>query len=229
MAMATPVEPGKTVRDGYRFQLEEKEPGGWQDWKPPIPLIYPNLPPGTMVPRLVRGTLKYRIPGRLYGTRPRERRGLLLPVDKAGLLTLADLLSVPARATSVELAFEGIAQPISAGNPKVPFRWLEGKNPAIKEWLSRDRLRAPTNPEDCLLVADSSSNPLFVSVARLQQADSAWTLDDRLAGALTQESWNCAAVVSVQDGKVIGLLLVPEDGPKRIIPLTKEAMNPPRP
>jgi paraquat-inducible protein B len=223
--MATPDKPGKPVENGRRFDLLDKPTDGALVWTPSIPLIDPRLPEGNTVPPLVKATLKYRTPGRVYGTSPEERRGLLLPVDRR-LLGPSDLLSVPANAVASQLAFEGVAQPIPHGKETGPLRWLEVTDPSvrdkIKEWLPRDRVREATEKEDCLLVGDSSSGPLLVAAARLKSAKDGWTLDD---ASLTREQWHGAAAVSRKDGQVMGVLEVPEKGPKRIIPLTKDLLR----
>jgi paraquat-inducible protein B len=237
LAMATPTQPGKEARDGRRFTLED-EPKKWEDCNPSIPLVDPNLPEGVKPPRLVRATLKYRLPGRVYGTRPEERRGLLLPVagrSKAWLLGPENLLSVPAGAdhrSAVELAFEGVAQAVPAGKETGPLRWVE-LGPAQQKELKdlptkKDQLRPADQIEDCLLVADSFAAPLPVSANHLKQEanGAAWTIDAARAGGLTGEQWHGAAAVSVKDGKVIGLLQAPEKGPRRIILLTKDLLRP---
>ena len=60
MAMATPTTPGKTVHDGHRFELAEKEPEKWQDWNPSIALIHARMPAGATLPRLIKATLQHR-------------------------------------------------------------------------------------------------------------------------------------------------------------------------
>jgi paraquat-inducible protein B len=229
LAMATPSPPKNEVRDGERFPLADKEPEKWHEWNPSIVLTNPNLPDNMKAPRLVKGTLTYRVPGRFYGTKARERRGLVLPTDGTWLLGLGDLLSVPEKATESLLAFEGAAQPIAPGKETDGLCWLEVKDAAarqaLKEFLPRDRLQAPSRIEDCLLVADSTSAPLFVSAGHLSPNEAVWAVDDALSGALVREQWHGAAAVSVVTGKVIGFLQVPEKGLKCIIPLTEELLR----
>ncbi len=54
----------------------------------------------------------------------------------------------------------------------------------MKRSLPGDRLRVPDKREDCLLVADSSSEPLFVSEAQLKQSDEGWLIGDFAGGRL---------------------------------------------
>jgi paraquat-inducible protein B len=234
VAMATPNEPGERVQDGKRFDLADEPPPDFlTKWNPSIPLIEPRLPPGVTVPRLVRATLEYTSKGRVYNSRKKER-GLVLPVARTWLLGPTDLLRVPPKTVGGQgaLAFEGVGQMISADSTTrtpPPLRWFKITDPALrealKETLPRDRLRHPEKREDCLLVADSSLEPLFVSVASLKQNDQGWTIDASLSGDLTREKWHGAAAVRVRDGAVIGLLQVPEKGPKLLIPLPKDLLR----
>jgi hypothetical protein len=120
------------------------------------------------VSRLVRATLKYNRPGRVYGTIPAEHLGLLLPVDGTWLLGPEDLLSVPKEAAPrypVALAFEGRSQPVPPSEQAGGLRWLKATGEPLKESLPGDRLHKPSGLEKCLLVADSSSDPLPVFVS----------------------------------------------------------------
>ncbi|NQW47679.1 MAG: MCE family protein [Planctomycetes bacterium] len=226
MAMATEDKLGNTVSNYHRFSLDQKEPKGWQDWNPSIPLIPLNLPDGTALPRLVRAVQKYKTKG-LFGTSPAEPRGLLLPVD-GRLLGPEDLLSMPKEAapnSPVVLEFRGMFQPIPASKETGSLRWLKSTQP-LGESLPRDRLRLPSKPENCYLVTDSTSDHPFVSKSQLKETETGWTISKAapLAGR-PRETWHGAAVLSVDDDKVIGLLLAPEKGPKRIIPLTVDLLR----
>jgi paraquat-inducible protein B len=240
MAMATPTKPGKPARDGKRFTLKDKEPDDLlKQYDPSIPLIDPRLPEGVTVPRLVQATLQYR-PKRILA-KLLERRGLLLPVGTTWLLGPEDLLSVPNKGVKGkgDLALEGESQSIPADNPTGkkmtrPLRWLEITEPALrkelkenlKDPLPKNRLRHPTKREDCLLVANSSSKPIFISTARLKRTAEGWTIAPSLSGDLTPEQWHGAAAVSVKDGAVIGLLQVPlKKGRKLIIPLPEDLLR----
>lgn len=230
MAMATPTKPEPTVSDGRRFSLEDKEPDGWQDWNPSIPLINANLPHGLPYPRLVRAVLKYNSRGRFFGTNSAERRGLLLSVEGNWLFGPADLLSEPVDAVTpppIVLTFEGISQTIPAGKVTGSLCWVKSQSLPLKNPLPKDRLRAPRKLEDCRLVADSfSEDPPFVSESHLKESATGWTIGDTAPSAgLPREQWHGAAAVAVDDGKVIGLLLAPEKGPKRIVPLTEEQLR----
>lgn len=223
MAMATPSKAGGTVSDGRRFWLEDREPEGWQGWNPSIPLINPNLPPGVAVPRLVRVALKYHVGGRVWGTTPAERRGLVLPVDGGWLLGPGDLLAAPKEAVSpppVALTFEGVSLPVAAKKEPGSLGWLKADPPLVPS-LNEGRFRTPRAPENCLLVSDAAADTPFVSASQLKETDAGWAISD---AGLAREGWHGAAVVAVADGKVIGVLVAPEKGARRIIPLTPELL-----
>jgi hypothetical protein len=236
VAMATPDRPGKPAAAGKRFDLADEPPKDLKErWNPSIPLVDPHLPPGTTVPQLVRATLQYTVK-RSFGRRGQEEeRGLLLPVGKTWLLGPEDLLSVSSRADGgkADLAFAGTTLSLSAGNKKAgALRWLEITDPKVREQLGQslaeDRLRPPSEREDCLLVSDSAGSPLFVPAAQMTRPGDGWTIDTSLSRDLVRESWHGAAAVSVADGKVIGLLVCPKAGdrsPPRIVPLTKELLR----
>lgn len=80
------------------------------------------------------------------------------------------------------------------------------------------------NPRIALLVTDSTSDLPFVSESQLKETETGWTISEVAPSAgLARETWHGA--VSVVDGKVIGLLLAPKEGPKRIIPLTDALLH----
>jgi hypothetical protein len=153
----------------------------------------------------------------------------LLPVDGTWLLGPEDLLSVPKDASPqhpVALTFEGMSQPIRPSKETGSLRWLKSKGQPIKESLPGDRLRPPLKLEKCLLVTDAASDAPFVSESHLKVTDTGWVInDDAPSAGLPQDTWHGAAAVSVDDGKVIGLLLAPQKGPKRIVPLTKDLLR----
>jgi paraquat-inducible protein B len=236
LAMATPDNPGKAVQNGKRFELADEAPKDASKWSPSLPLVDLHLPADKSVPRLVRATLRYQTPGKVFGKTLHEQRGLLLPVDRSWLLGPEDLLVVPSAAIGGHgtLACEGESQSITAekstGDKIAPrlsrinvadqslAKKLEGS-------VSLSRLQAPKEIEDCLLVADSSLAPVLVSKARLKADAGSWKLESAsLSGAAdpTDERWHGAAAVSVATGDVIGVLWVPEKnkGPRRILPLT---------
>jgi hypothetical protein len=237
--MATPDRPGKPAPAGQRFDLAEEPPKDLKErWNPSIPLVDPHLPPGTTLPQMVRASLKHTVKGFFGRKSQEEERGLLLPVGKAWLLGPVDLLSVSSRADGGKagLTFASTTLTLAADNKKPGgLRWREITDPKAREQLGQpfpeDRLRPPSEREDCLLVADSSSSPLFISAAQLTRPGDGWTIDPSLSRDLARQSWHGAAAVSVADGKVIGLLVCPKAGDRsgpRIIPLTKELLSGPR-
>ena len=69
--------------------------------------------------------------------------------------------------------------------------------------------RRADEPEDVLAVADPTATPIPFSASRLRAEAGAWALD---AAVSVDETWHGAVVMSRQDGKILGLLLVGDDG-----------------
>jgi hypothetical protein len=60
-----------------------------------------------------------------------------------------------------------------------------------------------------------------VAVARLTEKDGRWQVDADLFRDTAAQEWHGAAVMAVADGRIIGLLLVPESRkePPAVVPL----------
>ncbi|HMO36952.1 MAG TPA: MlaD family protein, partial [Gemmatales bacterium] len=229
LTFATPPNPGNPVADGKRFWQEDKEPDGWKDWNPSIPLISPNLPEGMNPPRLVRAVPNYKVPGRIYGTSAADQRGLVLPVGDDWLLGPAELLNKPLKAIATEpatVSFEGIsleANPASENAGQLVWLKLTG---LAKNSLPKDRLRAPEKLEPCVLVSDAISESVFITENHLEETQVGWLVRKNTpASMLSREAWHGAAAVSTRDGKVIGIFLFSEKSNPHIVPLTKELTN----
>jgi hypothetical protein len=229
VALATKDPPGKRVVSGKRFRLEPSEPEGWQTWGPSLPLADARLPEKTILPHPVPAVLRYQAPGRLWGTRSVVRAGLVVPLGR-DLLGPADLLTVPAKCKG-ELSLT-LQPPVN-----VNVEPLAGAEPALCRLVSAlDRpekplplLRAPTGPEECLLVGAPDHDHRPLSVARLTEKDGRWEVDADLFRDSASPEWHGAAVVAVKDGQLIGLLLVPQSRkePPSVLPLdTKTARGP---
>jgi hypothetical protein len=242
VALATPSPPGKAVVSGHRFHLASAEPKEWHQWKPSLPLTDARLPEKAIMPRPVRATLEHEAPGRVWGTRSfPPRRGLVVPVGR-DLLGPSDLLTVPEKGkgelrldvqppTTLKAGPAGTTlsvwrQTVSISRLPSALASAQGTTP---------RLRAPTGPQECLLVAAADQEPRTVAVARLTAVGGRWELDpELLRDTRPQEwrgQWHGAAVVAVNDGAVIGLLMVPEGSKPRpyVLPLDATAAAPPSP
>jgi hypothetical protein len=76
-------------------------------------------------------------------------------------------------------------------------------------------MRQPGEPEECVAIADSISNPLPIAAARLSMitgdggAMVGWNIDSAIT---VDPTWHGACVVARSDGKLLGMLLVTDDG-----------------
>ena len=70
------------------------------------------------------------------------------------------------------------------------------------------RMRTAATPEDCIAVADPASEPLPLAASRLTTGDEGWVVDPAIS---VDESWHGACVLSREDGRLVGFLLVEED------------------
>jgi hypothetical protein len=81
--------------------------------------------------------------------------------------------------------------------------------------VSKSIFRSPSDPEECCIVrsvqADGEASSVIQSIGReeLKVADEMWTVTTDL-GDLSP--WNGAPVVSMQDGKVIGVFVAGKSG-----------------
>lgn len=210
VAMATPPpgDAGEPVADGRRFVLHPEPEEAWLAWDPAIPLGHELLPPGSLLPEPERAVLRWE---EGVFRRDHARRGWAL-VTEDGILAPRDLLVVPAEARegSVRAVVAGRALP-AAVEPAWIGEWLAGREaiPAENPW-PRERLRRPSEPEDLLIVLDGGTEPLPVSAAGLRETgEGLWRV---LAELPLTRAWHGAPAVSRVDGRVVGLLIVDEDG-----------------
>jgi hypothetical protein len=234
IALATPDPPGKAVGPGHPpFRLLSEEPRDAQQWKPSLPLIDARLPVKAIMSRPIAAALEYELPGYLWGksTYP-PRRGLVVPIGR-DLLGPSDLLTVPVNGKG-ELRLD--VQPpatlkVEPGGTALAVMRLASA-------LARARgpapeLRAPTGPEECLLVGAADQEPRAVSIARLEEKEGRWQgIAELLRDTSPQEwrrQWHGAAVVARKDGAVIGLLMVPEGRKPEpyVIPLDRQTAKDP--
>ncbi len=208
IALATPTHPGARVSAGHRFPLAKDAEEDWLDWRPALPLGSALLPPGTLLPELVRVRLVWKS-GRFL-SRERSRSGWALPVEE-GLLGPTDLLVPPegAEEGSVALELRGERVPLrgepdgGTGN----LSWRRVDLPEVAPCPDQAQ-RALSTPEDCLAVGDPAGAPVAIAAARLTEVEGRWRIDPALS---FDASWHGAAVLARADGALVGLLLV-EDG-----------------
>jgi hypothetical protein len=138
-------------------------------------------------------------------TPDRSRRAWVLPTE-AGLLAPADMFSLPEKdAADAELEIGGAAVELTASRVwQTDQLALVEKKIGDRAW-PKDKMRRPLAPEDVLLVADPAAASSPLSASRLLPTGEVWTVDPAVS---LEESWHGAAVLSREDGFLLGLLLV---------------------
>lgn len=210
VALATPPPDqagGEVVRTGHRFTLVEKPEKEWLQWQPMVAIGMSMLPPGALPPSPLRASIGWK-QGR-WITRAKSKQGWVLHTGK-GLLGPADVLKPPDEADrqSVVLEVNGRSLPMQAPVWEARGLALFDAKLDVPAWPAQN-FKADAQPEDCLLIADASANPLPLAASRLH-ADSVshWRIDQAVS---LDESWHGACVVSRNSGAIIGVVLIGED------------------
>jgi hypothetical protein len=207
VALATPRNAGPRVRNGHRFELAPEADDAWLAWEPLVAIGSSLLPPGAQMPSPVRAVLHWGKGRWLSGDR--TRRAWVLPTD-AGLLAPADLFSLDEKdAADAQLEIGGQNVPLSV--PRVSSSGdlvLVDAGVSSRAW-PKQRMRHPTATEDLLAIADPAGSAIPLSASRLQAHSDSWSVDPAVP---LDETWHGAAVVSREDGMILGLLLVTDSG-----------------
>ncbi|HYE06602.1 MAG TPA: MlaD family protein [Planctomycetota bacterium] len=215
IAFATPPDAGPAVMTGHRFTLHGEADDEWLTWKPSLALEPDATARELALPRPLRATLAWD-EDRWLWDRAERRTGWVLVVT-GGLIAPAELVTAPDDAKKKTLALEvaGARYPLTT-----PPTWNRDGiaflpiSPEVTPWPS-ERMRVAMTPEDLVLVADPSDQPLPVSAPRLTlDNDGRWAIDASFSFAA---SWHGAAAVASADGKLVGVLLV-RDGQGVIAP-----------
>jgi paraquat-inducible protein B len=112
ISLATPDAPGDSVSTGHRFACATKAKDEWLEWRPRLALGADSLPPGGMLPKPLRASLRWQT--KLFGfRRDRQRSGWVLPLADGRLLGPADLLSPVAEALDGKTTLEAAGQSLS--------------------------------------------------------------------------------------------------------------------
>lgn len=229
IAMATPVDAGEPATRGMRFTLNADVDDEWLDWEPALPLGNDLLPPGAVLPKLLRATLTWT-EGRVIKTK--QSRAGWMCVEAEGLVGPTDLLAVPddAREGRARLEVAGrvldvgelaASGAIDARGPQLAVLkptafsdgWAELSAAHAEESLG---LRRPlVEPEDLIVVREGGRAPIGISAARLSGGGDAMTVDSRIP--LT-EDWHGAVVMSRGDGAIVGFVLIAGNSKATIAP-----------
>ena len=226
VSFATPVPPGAPVHTGYRFLLAAEEASDWRDWQPNLIVGSSSLPDGAAPPTLVRAELVIST-RRLGFSREDREAGWLLPLDDGLILGPPGLL-VPARqneSAGPRLAFAGqewrLDDHITQSWGRLATLRLAGTGWRADHAWPRARMRAPSQPEDCLLFSDPGKSPVSLSQRRLKAEESIWEIDPAVS---VNNDWRGGAVVSRSDGRVVGIIDF-QDGQAVVLPLPAESMD----
>ncbi|MCZ6837468.1 MAG: MlaD family protein [Planctomycetota bacterium] len=213
IAIATPPEDlaGENVRTGHRYILHKEPKKDWLEWKPLIAIGNSLLPPGAPMPTPLRARIGWT-QGRILRNQE-TRYGWVLQTDQ-GLLGPANLLKPDEKADreTVVLEVEGVIIPLN-DEP----RWTDGvltlytESVTPYQWLS-SLISHPAQPMDCIVISDPALDPLPLAASRLHDQGQHWDVDQSLS---IDPSWHGAAVVSRENGHVVGLLIV-DDSSARV-------------
>ncbi|MCB9866255.1 MAG: MCE family protein [Phycisphaerales bacterium] len=210
VALATPPDAGVMVHNGHLFALADKPQEEWLAWQPMIVIGTPMLPPGAVLSAPLRAVLGWR-EGRWLKS-DRTRRGWLVQTEH-GVLGPADLLDPgpDIAEDSPVLEVSGKPVPLTVQATQVG-EGLVRRDLTISDNAWPDELmRSAELPEDCVVIGDRAVAPLPLTAARLTPGLGAWTVDPAVP---IDVSWHGACVLGRRDGRLIGLLLVHQDGAK---------------
>jgi hypothetical protein len=190
--------------------VEPKEVAA-EKWKPQIQIGDSRLPTGVPLPRPIFVRLSYGKPGLVYREQ-KFREGWTLPVG-GQLIGPADLLSAPHGTKHGELEIAGKKLPVAEHAEGKQKGLMEISNP-LPPAGPAPSFREMKVPEELLLVADPTGSHQSLSAARIKRTAEGWELDRSVP--LTP-ALHGACAVATQDGKVVGILIVEEKQPGRIV------------
>ncbi len=203
VTLATPPldSAGEIVHTGHRFALEAKPEDDWLKWQPVIAVGSSLLPRGAILPTPLRATLVWEQGWLIDRERSLLGPGSLLVAGRKQRQGAAQL-EVGGEVVSLDEAAQVLGDGLALRSAQV------GERP----WPST-RMRAASEPEDCIVVGDPRAEPLALAAGKLRAGGGAWRVD---AAVPADERWHGAAVLSRRDGMLVGLLLVDEDDGARV-------------
>jgi hypothetical protein len=208
--------------------LDREARSEWLEWQPRVAIGSSLLPPGSSPPAPLRASLGWK-EGRIFSS-DKSRHGWVLATD-AGLLGPDDLLKPKedAREKTTVLEVAGEIVPLDAPpaweRNGLALRDVRLSLQAAAPWWPMARVRSMLAAEECIAVTDSLANPLPLAAARLSPiarengGDSpGWNVD---SAVVIDESWHGACVVARSDGKIVGMLLVNNQGQARVVTVNR--------
>lgn len=210
VAFATPAEPGPAANTGQRFLYAKSPQEEWLTWQPRIAATDSALPNNAQLPVPQRAVARWE--ERSFGfRRDRERAGWLLLLSNGQLLGPADVL-LPTESAIGPILLEIAGQELVLVADRVKrlgslaiFRPANFKTDGVIAWKLASIRNEATDPEDCLAVTDSQSQPVPIAASSLQARNSVWEV--RSATGLNA-AHHGAVVISIKDGCLIGQLLL---------------------
>ncbi|GAA5507195.1 MlaD family protein [Novipirellula caenicola] len=229
-----PIASADDVRPGDVFTLHRRRDDTWLESAVPLNLLAHSPPPvGEVV-----ATWRQSYFG-ITRTYSEHAAGLAIPIDgqTAGILVPTDLIAAKENAIedSFQLTYQAGKSPVTLPTPTLPQSaagvWvvsIAANELPPKQTVSEDRMRIPRTPEDCFAVSRRSGNgesALTIEMIGAEQLtfdENQWNCSD---ARFSREVWHGAAILASRDEKLIGVLLVDENG-VRISPLRDFADDP---
>jgi hypothetical protein len=219
------------------FQLHDKPEAAWLSTASSLPLIDFDLPPTLIIQGSRRSSLlgisrtqKFTVNGVLV--RRGDQTHILTaadalpeataePTDSADKAALEYIISSPQSTASQTLMMVPSALPTSSSEPtektnisgSASFLFVDesGTLPVVDD----SNFRTPSEPEECCLCrsvkADDDASTVIQSISlnQLKQEGTDWTVN--MEGE-DLSPWHGAPVISLQDGKIIGLFVAGKKG-----------------
>lgn len=209
VAFATPAEPGPAANTGQRFLYAKSPQEEWLTWQPRIAATDAALPNDAQLPVPQRAVARWE--ERSFGfRRDRERAGWLLLLSNDQLLGPADVL-LPTESAIGPILLEIAGQELVLVADRTQrlgslatFRPTDFNAEGVTAWKLPSLRNDVSDPEDCLAVTDSQSQPVPIAASSLQARNGIWEV--RSATGLGA-AHHGAAVIAVKDGRLIGQLL----------------------
>ena len=210
ISMATPEQPGAAVLTGHRFECLAEAQGRWLEWTPHLPLRLDNR---ADLPVPVRASLQWE--RRFIIRRASQRTGWVLPLEGGLICGPANLLMpVPEVVSGQRLEIAGQKIEIDELNSRLVGNGLallkpdSALPPRVPLWPLTNISQAAA-PVDCLIVTAGLDSSLSLHAHRLTVDETGdWTLNRSVP---LSDELHGAAVVSRENGKLIGFLLITDD------------------
>lgn len=209
VTMATPENPGPEVRTGHPFKCLAKPDKEALEWAPHLPLGVGAGQFALPVPKRASLRWKQKV---VVVRRSHQRTGWVLPIEGGLILGPSDLLSpVEKAADGQRLEVAGAEIVITEDNSETRGGALALVKPAsplpgdVALW-PLNQIAKPDEPVDCLVVTAGLDSSVSLDAHRfIVGGEGGWALDESIQ---LSEDYHGAAVVSRDDGKLIGFIIV---------------------